>query len=64
MVSAETKQHRSLQSWEMLCLVDLRKVKESKIEKLVRNGPSSPRFDPTPAMATEENAQLKASSSL
>jgi len=35
MGSAETKQRRSLQSWEMLCLVDLRKVKESKIEKQV-----------------------------
>ena len=28
-------QHRSLQSWKMLCLVDLRKAKESKVEKLV-----------------------------
>jgi hypothetical protein len=54
MVSAEIKQHRSLKSWEMLCLVDLRKVKKSKIEKLVCNGPTSPRFDPSPATVTQE----------
>jgi hypothetical protein len=34
-VSAENKQHRSLYSWGLLCLVYLRKVKESKIEKQI-----------------------------
>lgn len=33
-VSAKTKQDRSLQSWELLRLVYLRKVKESETEKL------------------------------